>query len=554
MPIDREPWLEHDQDDIPGAGSVVALLHARPGWQIHSDSREQRILIAKPQLMDRWITRRLVDRSAVRPLVVGDRRFKLFVSPSGALLAPIPSRGEIPRTPAVATSLAVAFRRSRRLDPETSFARGIYSACFSAMLPVPAVPADAIDDELHFGTWLCGGLAVSTRSFSQLANLVDFLSPEQLARVLRTAGLDVPDRYRPDADSALRKGGSSSRGARPAGGRGEGGRGDSSSGEDRYGRSPGRDGREDKIERCPGEGRRRGARDYGDDSDLARRPDRDGRLPRGEARRRDPLPRRARGPEADRVFRLPGRRALEKFFNEHIVEIILSPDKYKRLGVDFPAATILHGPPGSGKTYAVDRLVEFIEWPVNRINSSSVASPYIHDTSKKISQVFDKAIKSSPSILVIDEMEAYLSSRQMLGAHQHQVEEVGEFLRRIPEALDRKVLIIGMTNMMDSIDQAILRQGRFDYKIKIELPDREEVQELLKFLFSTRPFEKDLDLAPAVDALTGKPLSDAAFVVREASRLAARDGREAVDSASLAQAILNIPPSKLKKDIGFMAV
>jgi hypothetical protein len=397
-----------------------------------------------------------------------------------------------------------------------------------------------VDDELDFGTWLCEGLEVSARSFTQLANIVDFMAPDQLAGVLRAAGMEVPEEYR----SSDGRGQAGLRSARPGAAKRDGDRG-APDGDARKARPGGdapvrrgggpRDGKGAQEGRGPGGGDRQDGRGSGDFRGRARKD-------RRPAARRDPLPRRAHGPEEDKIFRLPGRRELQKFFNDYIVDVILSPDKYKKLGIDFPAAAILHGPPGCGKTYAVDRLVEFIEWPVNYINSSSVASPYIHDTSRKISQVFDKAIKNAPSILVIDEMEAYLSSRQMMNVHQHQVEEVGEFLRRIPQALDKKVLIIAMTNMIETIDTAILRQGRFDYKIKIELPDRDEVKELMEFLLSSRAYEKELDIGPAVEALTRKPLSDAAFVMREASRLAARAGKEAIDNESLAQALKNIPP------------
>jgi len=71
---------------------------------------------------------------------------------------------------------------------------------------------------------------------------------------------------------------------------------------------------------------------------------------------------------------------------------------------------VLHGPPGCGKTFAVDRLVDFLGWPSFQIDASSVASPYIHETSKKVAEVFDKAIQNAPSVLVIDEMEAFLAT------------------------------------------------------------------------------------------------------------------------------------------------
>jgi len=120
-------------------------------------------------------------------------------------------------------------------------------------------------------------------------------------------------------------------------------------------------------------------------------------------------------PELNKVFELAGRPELAAFFNEHIVDIILHRDRYKALGIEFPSAVILHGPPGCGKTFAVDRLVDFLGWPSFQIDASSVASPYIHETSKKVAQVFDKAMENAPSVLVIDEMEAFLADREIGG-------------------------------------------------------------------------------------------------------------------------------------------
>ncbi|MBV5300638.1 MAG: AAA family ATPase [Methylococcales bacterium] len=120
-----------------------------------------------------------------------------------------------------------------------------------------------------------------------------------------------------------------------------------------------------------------------------------------------------------------------------------------------------------GKTFAVERLVDFLGWACFQIDASSVASPYIHETSKKVADVFDQAMNNAPSVLVIDEMEAFLADREM-GSGHHRVEEVAEFLRRIPEATKNQVLIIGMTNRIEMIDPAILRRGRFDHIIKVD--------------------------------------------------------------------------------------
>lgn len=261
-------------------------------------------------------------------------------------------------------------------------------------------------------------------------------------------------------------------------------------------------------------------------------------------------------PGPNKVFELAGRPELAAFFNEHIVDIILHRDRYKALGIEFPSAVILHGPPGCGKTFAVDRLVDFLGWPTFQIDASSVASPYIHETSKKVAQVFDKAMENAPSVLVIDEMEAFLADREM-GSGHHRVEEVAEFLRRIPEAVKKDVLIIAMTNRIDMIDPAIQRRGRFDHVIKVDFASEVEVQSLLDKLLSSLPKEPDVDSKPLAKELAGRPLSDVSFVVREGARLAARSGKEKLDQANLLAALSASPAREreggdTKRRIGFV--
>src|SRR5213075_2604499 len=122
------------------------------------------------------------------------------------------------------------------------------------------------------------------------------------------------------------------------------------------------------------------------------------------------------------------------------------------------------------------------------IEASTVASPYIHETSKKVAALFDKAIESAPSVLVIDEMEAFLADRQMgSGSSHHRVEEVGEFLRRIPDAGKNNVLVVAMTNRIEMIDPAILRRGRFDHVVKVDMASENEVLSLLQSLVGQLP-------------------------------------------------------------------
>ena len=269
-----------------------------------------------------------------------------------------------------------------------------------------------------------------------------------------------------------------------------------------------------------------------------------------EIKEKDNLPEAEQEKTKER-FTLAGRPELEKFFNEHIINILNEPERYSRLGIDFPSSVILYGPPGCGKTYAVDKLIDYLGLPKFEINSASIASPYIHDTAKRISGIFESAINAAPSVVVIDEMESYLSNREDSGASGHHFEEVAEFLRQIQAAQNNKVLIIAMTNMYSKIDPAILRRGRFDHHIEVGLPSQDEIFALLLNITKRIVLEEAVDLKLLSEKLNGKSLADVTFIVKEAGLLSGQCGSDFITNESLNKAIEMLPKEEVKRRIGF---
>ena len=263
-----------------------------------------------------------------------------------------------------------------------------------------------------------------------------------------------------------------------------------------------------------------------------------------------PAPVSVRKEMPDEPFSLPGSSILEEFFNEEIVEIVRHADEYRRMGIGSPGACILYGPPGTGKTFAVEKLAEYLGWPRYDINSDSVGSTYIHETGMKIARIFDMAISNAPSVVVIDEMESFLSARA--GQQQHHVEEVAEFLRKIPEAVAAGVLVFGMTNVLDQIDPAILRRGRFDHMIEVGYAGRKDIRELLENRKKEIPIDDRADLDRLAGELAGKPMSDVVFVLREAGRYAVRNRQSTITDDAFRTALAQLPDAKKKKNkIGF---
>ena len=398
--------------------------------------------------------------------------------------------GKSPESKVDALAFAFALKGSRKLSGDVSFHDAVYVEQYSRLLPAWTLTPH-IDDEVVLGIWLTGGVVVSTESYRRLSSLTGWMPAGDLAEIVKATGFSVP------AGAAL------------------------------------------LATRKPA---------------LQSKVDATAAIAK-EAVIEPEQPQTPRGPAEAKMFRLPGRPQLEEFFNEHVIDIIFNSEKYQALGIDFPSAIVLHGPPGCGKTFAVERLVEFIDWPSYSIDSNSIGSPYIHETSKKIAEVFDKAIDGAPSVIVIDEMESFLSDRRSGNSSGlHHVEEVAEFLRRIPEAIKNKVLIIAMTNLIEMIDPAILRRGRFDHIIEVGMPSREEVASLVDSLLSKLPKAEDLNVDNILDALTGKALSDSAFVIREAARLAAKAGKTQLEQDNIEAALDSLPKDQEKKSrrIGFV--
>jgi len=483
----KDPWLPKGYA-LPDDAKIRAVMYSGERWQLFDTTSAEQLLLAKSELTQRWTDSGLLDECVFRELCFGPESFRFLTSPRKYALTPV-ENATPPASKIDALAFAVALKESRQLSADASFHDAIYVEQYSRLLPTWTLTPH-VDDEVVLGTWLTGGVVISTDSFRRLAHLTGWMPGDDVAEIVRAAGFGVP------ADANLLA-------------------------------------------------RRKSASHS--ESDAMRPSTTAARKPEDRQSPREALD--------DKTFSLPGRPKLEAFFNDHVIDIIVNNERYQVLGIGFPSAIILHGPPGCGKTFAVEQLVDFLDWPSYSIDSNSVGSPYIHETNKRISEVFDKAMDNAPSVVIIDEMESFLSDRRAGGSSGlHHVEEVAEFLRRIPEATGNKVLIVAMTNMIDMIDPAILRRGRFDHVIEVGMPSRDEVAALVDSLLSRLPQSDDLNLDKILNALSGRPLSDSAFLIREAARLAAKAGKTELDQASTEAALASLPKpqGQQSRPIGFV--
>lgn len=258
------------------------------------------------------------------------------------------------------------------------------------------------------------------------------------------------------------------------------------------------------------------------------------------------------------AFVLPGAEKLADFFNEHVVHIVNHYEKYSAMGISFPRPFVLEGPPGCGKTYAVERLAEHLNWKVFRITSGTIGSKFVHETAEKTERIFEKAKKNAPALIIIDEMDAFMPNREEIGiGNKHHVEEVDCFLKCLQTAAENKVLVVGMTNLLSSIDPAVLRTGRMGTHITVGMPSRESVETVLRGAIEKCPHEEGLPFAALAEQLLNRPLSDVTYVAEEAAMQAVRADHPRITAADLEAALLRLQehtaPKDARRALGFCA-
>jgi cell division protease FtsH len=240
-------------------------------------------------------------------------------------------------------------------------------------------------------------------------------------------------------------------------------------------------------------------------------------------------------PVAPEAFALPGRPALEAFFREYVIEPSVDPHRYQALRVQLPNGILLYGPPGSGKTHAVDTLVVALRRPAFRLELGELGSPFIHQTTVSMRKAFEQAKRSSPSLLILEEIDAVAPARGPM-SQDYKVEELTEILRMIESAAKNGILVLATTNRKEALDPAVLRKGRFDHSVLVDYPTKEEVELALHGMLKDRPHDL-LDLSQPSRSLAGRPMSDAAWVVNEAARLTARAKQDRISEAFLQEAL-----------------
>jgi len=206
-----------------------------------------------------------------------------------------------------------------------------------------------------------------------------------------------------------------------------------------------------------------------------------------------------------------------------------SPELFERLGIAPPKGVLLHGPPGTGKTLIAQAVANESGATFKVINGPEIMSKFYGESEQKLRETFEEASKNAPSIVFIDELDSIAPKRaDVTGEVERRV--VAQLLATMDGLAGRgQVIVIGATNRVDDIDEALRRPGRFDREIEIGVPDKTGRLEILQIHTRSMPVTEEVDLKKLAGITHGFVGADLAALAREAAMHALRRALPHVD-------------------------
>ena len=233
-----------------------------------------------------------------------------------------------------------------------------------------------------------------------------------------------------------------------------------------------------------------------------------------------------------------------------IVEFLKDPKKFDSLGARIPKGVLLVGPPGTGKTLLARAVAGEAGVPFLSISGSDFVEMYVGVGASRVRDLFDKAKKTAPSIIFIDEIDAVGRHRGagMGGGHDEREQTLNQLLVEMDGfGANEGVIVIAATNRPDILDPALLRPGRFDRQVTVNYPDQKGRVEILKVHARKKPIGPDVDFESIAHATVGFTGADLENLLNEAALLAARNGKKAITMAEVDEAALKVEVGAEKK-------
>jgi len=240
----------------------------------------------------------------------------------------------------------------------------------------------------------------------------------------------------------------------------------------------------------------------------------------------------------------------EKAELEELVEFLKNPKKFISLGARIPKGVLLVGSPGTGKTLLARAVAGEAGVPFFSISGSDFVELYVGVGASRVRDLFEQAKKNRPCIVFIDEIDAVGRKRGagMGGGHDEREQTLNQLLVEMDGfGANEGIIMIAATNRPDILDPALLRPGRFDRQIVVDLPDVRGREEILKVHSAKKPLADEVDLSRIAKVTVGYTGADLENLMNEAAIFAARRNKEKIDNQDLEDANIKVMMGTEKK-------
>ena len=228
---------------------------------------------------------------------------------------------------------------------------------------------------------------------------------------------------------------------------------------------------------------------------------------------------------------------------QEIVDFLHNPKKYEEIGAKMPKGALLVGPPGTGKTLLAKAVAGEANVPFFSISGSEFVEMFVGMGAAKVRDLFQQANEKAPCIVFIDEIDTVGKKRDGGGfsGNDEREQTLNQLLAEM-DGFDGKkgVVILAATNRPDSLDPALLRPGRFDRRVPVELPDLKGREEILKVHAKNKPLAEDVDLKQIAQTTAGFTGAELENLLNEAAIMAAKDRRRFVRQSDIKSAFIKV--------------
>ncbi len=235
-----------------------------------------------------------------------------------------------------------------------------------------------------------------------------------------------------------------------------------------------------------------------------------------------------------------------------IVDFLKNPSKYKDLGAKIPRGILLQGPPGTGKTLLARAVAGESEVPFFSISGSEFVEMFVGVGASRVRDLFKEAREKAPSIIFIDEIDAIGKKRSpgIGGGHDEREQTLNQILTEM-DGFDNEthVIVMAATNRADVLDKALLRPGRFDRRVTINLPTLEDRKKILEVHAKGKPFDENVNWDKVAGITIGFSGAELGNLLNEAAILAGKENKKTISIAMIQKSVEKVVMGNEKKSL-----